>query len=324
MIEEENLLFIISQPRSGSSLLQQLLTNTKEIASVPEPWLMLPLVSVFKPVKTNLGYNPNYAQINFENYLRRYTNGDELLRTKIRNLALDLYRLNYLNPNQKYFLDKTPRYYHIIDELFALFPRAKFIFLTRNPLAVFSSIMEMYGIKVFSQPDRYADIFVAPRTIAKAISVKNTSSYFMKYEDLISDPVQVLEGIRSFLDLSQQIDFRYKVDEMFLKSQAIDPKSVSKHTSPVEQYLDSWKQTINDSQRKRMAIEYINMLEDDCVAALGYDKNEILTRLNQHIVKRNFVTIPLSLLINKRTGMAKSLYRSMYFKVFDQVKLQTK
>ena len=35
-MEEDKLIFLISQPRSGSSMLQQLLINSKEIESAPE------------------------------------------------------------------------------------------------------------------------------------------------------------------------------------------------------------------------------------------------------------------------------------------------
>ena len=41
-----------------------------------------------------------------------------------------------------YFLDKTPRYYLVIPELYCTFPKAHYIFLLRNPVAVLCSILE--------------------------------------------------------------------------------------------------------------------------------------------------------------------------------------
>ena len=37
----ENLIFIISQPRSGSTLLQRMLSGNKDIKASAETWLML-------------------------------------------------------------------------------------------------------------------------------------------------------------------------------------------------------------------------------------------------------------------------------------------
>ena len=43
----ENLIFIISQPRSGSTLLQRMLSGNKDIKTSAETWLMLhPLYAV--------------------------------------------------------------------------------------------------------------------------------------------------------------------------------------------------------------------------------------------------------------------------------------
>ena len=37
-------LFILSLPRSGSTLLQRVLANHPDVATTPEPWVLLPMV----------------------------------------------------------------------------------------------------------------------------------------------------------------------------------------------------------------------------------------------------------------------------------------
>ena len=47
-MEGKKIIFLISLPRSGSTLLQKMLTVSPEIYSVAEPWLMLPLAFMLK------------------------------------------------------------------------------------------------------------------------------------------------------------------------------------------------------------------------------------------------------------------------------------
>ena len=117
MINEKNIVFLISQPRSGSSLLQQLLSSHPSIASLPEPWFMLPLVYTYKYPGTESDYNSRFANICLHDYLQRFDNGKELYKHYLKNLALKLYDLALADQEgAQYFLDKTPRYYHIIEE----------------------------------------------------------------------------------------------------------------------------------------------------------------------------------------------------------------
>lgn len=317
MITEDKLIFIISQPRSGSSLLQQILSNSNEILSVPEPWLMLPLVYTYKDCLSDIGHNAHYAHLNFINYLKCYSGADKIIKERVASLALELYNLNRLDGEQRFFLDKTTRYYHIIRELRELFPNAKFIFLGRNPLSVFSSLIDLFGIKVFLKPDRYDDIFVGPNSIAEALSITWKSHIYIRYEDLILNTPQTLKSLNSFLSLKTELDHNYKVSEKFKTSNAIDPKSLSKHTNPSSAYIDYWKLAINDSQKKRMAIEYINSLNESVIKQLGYSINDIKEDLQILKVKKRVWTIPLNyLLAQNRIGLLKQLYRSFFLKMY--------
>ena len=47
-MDEKKLIFIISQPRSGSTLLQSLLSNNDFVATTSEPWILIPFLSFLK------------------------------------------------------------------------------------------------------------------------------------------------------------------------------------------------------------------------------------------------------------------------------------
>ena len=45
--------FLLSLPRSGSTLLQRLLAVSPEVATAPEPWFLLPLVQSTRATGTH-------------------------------------------------------------------------------------------------------------------------------------------------------------------------------------------------------------------------------------------------------------------------------
>ena len=291
MIKEENLLFLISQPRSGSSLLQQLLINTQKIKSVPEPWFMLPLVETYRKTDNQSGYNPYYTHVNFTEYLDRYKEAKDEFMKEVRRLALKLYNLNTLIGDEVYFLDKTPRYYHILEELKELLPLAKFIILIRNPISVFSSILD-YNFKgdvaKVLKEDRHHDLFTAPRNIVSVIENWNEDDYkVIHYEELVNNPENTLEELNTYLQISpHNTELKYEVDEVFLKSRGIDKKGVPSNNTVNSKLLDSWKKSIDNHQKKRLLMDYIEMLGAATVKALGYDFKDIINQISNHKVKR--------------------------------------
>ncbi|NRB59423.1 MAG: sulfotransferase [Winogradskyella sp.] len=301
---DSSLIFIISQPRSGSSLLQQLLLNNIEIVSSPEPWQMLSLIYTYKKNNIASSYNPFYAVENFTRYLDEREDGFEDYKNRVKKLALDLYK-DRLGEHQ-YFLDKTPRYYHIIKELYEFFPNAKFIFLVRNPLAVFASILD-YNFKgdykkFLKSEDRIDDLFLAPKLVEEGIKIIK-DSITISYEDLITNTDNTLKKINSFLSLETPLQADYEVKGSFSNSKHVDTKSLDKHSKPVSDYLDSWKKTINTIQKKQLALEYLAKLQQ--VDSSRYNIREIEKMLKVHSTdKTNLFSIPLDLLINREEKLS--------------------
>ena len=71
-------------------------------------------------------------------------NGEEDYFAEMHNFVLRLYT-KAISHEAKYFLDKTPKYHFIAEDIVHLFPEGKFIFLWRNPLSILSSIIETWG-----------------------------------------------------------------------------------------------------------------------------------------------------------------------------------
>ncbi len=60
-MNSDNLIFIVSQPRSGSTLLQSILSNNDYINTASEPWLLLPFLNIFDSSLIEVTYNQQLA-----------------------------------------------------------------------------------------------------------------------------------------------------------------------------------------------------------------------------------------------------------------------
>lgn len=195
----ENLVFIFSLPRSGSTLLSLLLSGHSDIYCPPEPWFLLKLVNLKSHASYERVFNDDLATIGTQEFL-----DDATLFEAAGAFATKVYNRKLAVVDKPIFVDKTPRYYHIIDEIDKIFPKAKKIWLKRNPLDTaysFKTTWDMgpdvitgdrmnsytfdFGIGLF----RLADFF------------EKESSYKMqiKYEDLVSSPLEVLQQLCNFI-----------------------------------------------------------------------------------------------------------------------------
>ena len=138
-------IFLLSLPRSGSTLVQRVLATHDEIATASEPWILLPFVYIFRQNGTLSEYDPQHflpqAVADFCDQLPENEND---FMHEIKDMVIKLYT-KASNGKTRYFIDKTPRYHLIVDELMTMFPSAKFIILWRNPLSIVASTMDTWS-----------------------------------------------------------------------------------------------------------------------------------------------------------------------------------
>lgn len=280
----KNLIFLISPPRAGSSLTQQIINAHPAVYSLPEPWLLLPLVYLLKKDEDGTNcYDQDYAKISLERFLAATPNIRKSFIEKIKNLALKIYKESMLNEDAIYFLDKTPRYYHIIDDLLEWFPNAKLILLSRNPAAVFCSMMDYNfsgRVDWLQRTDRFHDLCTSFQKMSEFKD--HPRVLYLRYEDLVTDTEATTINIFKYLDLEINDKIKnghYELNVFFNQTDSIDKKSVKRHNKPVSDYVESWKNSIDTYQKKRLLLEYFNSLEEDVINNLGYSflsiKNDI-------------------------------------------------
>ena len=287
----ENLIFLISQPRSGSTLLQHILGSHPEIHTLPEPWFMLHLVYGTRKSGIRTEYNAGFAQRALEDFLRELTEGEEVFIVGVRKMANYLYERALEGTGKELFLDKTPRYYLIIPELYRIFPRAKFIFLIRNPLSVLSSIIETNFRGVWHglfTTDRKHDILTAPDLILKGIEHLGDKGIVVHYESLVMKPEETVSEVCEKIEVKFIPDMiKYGDRVQFSGDVLVDPKSIYKHEAPVTDYVNLWQKKFDTEQKIYIAKKYLSTLGPEVVERLGYSYSDLMSALDTLSFKKD-------------------------------------
>lgn len=200
-MSEENLIFIVSQPRSGSTYLQNLLSNTKEVSTASEHWTLLNFVSLIKPDIVSAPFDMELAHDAFKEHLSK--NQDIPFSENLKLCILSLYE--YQKGDSKLVLDKTPRYYEILDEIVALFPKSKLIILKRDPVNILCSIIKTWGIDSLEKLTYYRrDLFFAIPAMDGFIKnqANNPNVREVHYEKLLENTSGELQGLCEWLDIA--------------------------------------------------------------------------------------------------------------------------
>jgi hypothetical protein len=276
---QDRLLFVISPPRAGSTLLQRMLGSHSQIFTYPEPHLITPLAF--------LGYYDLVDKAPYD-----HVNGAEAIKTFVTGLPrgeadyLDALRAysdtlygRMLAPSGKrYFLDKTPSYALILPFLTRLYPNARYVVLTRNPLAVASS----YANSFFGGDWYAANEFnpVVNRYVpAIARFLRNPPVHVLQvgYEALVHDPEPQLARVFDFLGLPHEpraVDYgdHYQAPRAGMG----DPIAVHTQKRPVSTSVDKWRSELAQDRRKLdLAREIISALEPEDVSLWGFDKAQL-------------------------------------------------
>ncbi len=221
-------------------------------------------------------YNAANAITDFTDRLPGGTN-DYIL--EIREFTTRLYQKAALN-NERYFLDKTPRYHLIADEIIQMFPDAKFIFLWRNPLAVISSIMETWAAGKWNLYRFQVDLFQGCENLVSACERYQERCLSLRYEDLLSNPNKEIQRIFDHLEIPTPRNVADNFKNVNLDGRMGDPTGAEKYGSTSHEPLEKWKLTLSNSFRKSWCRRYLNWIGRERLALMGYDLEKLLADLN--------------------------------------------
>ncbi|MFJ3263065.1 sulfotransferase [Pseudomonas sp. NPDC086581] len=276
-MQDDQLIFMISLPRSGSTLLQRILGGHSEIYTRSEPWLMLHSLFALRTEGIQARYNAQVAAAGVQDFISNMPEKDEsYYYSQIRDCYLSLYGTYLSGSGKRCFLDKTPRYYEVFDELQKTFPNAKFIILYRNPLAVLASMLETWvkgnyrGLK-----DYRSDLYDGVEFLQRDFS-RYSNTHLVKYEDLLLDADCKVEEIFKFLKLPNQpecIDYGNNPGERWKYG---DPVTIYKKSRPDAQHANGWHKQLAVPESRKLLFDYLQILGRPAFERLGYSFDDAL------------------------------------------------
>lgn len=262
-------IFVLSLPRAGSTLLQRLIAAHPDVATIPEPWICLPLVfSLKQEVFARYGHKAALWGIN--GLVERLPDGQKTYYRKLRELILGLYA-EAAPAEARFFLDKTPRYHLILPELFCMFPEGKFVFLWRNPLSVIASYVRYFSHGRW-MPNLYDDDLKAGlENLLQAAAAYADRSYCISYERIVTDQAEVMGELYGYLGLEGG-----RTGELGQLDAAGPGDERAKATNRVERdSLDAWRKVICNAGRAAWCGEYLGWIGRERLAAMGYDLDQL-------------------------------------------------
>lgn len=288
--EGNGLVFLLCTPRSGSSLATAMLQNHSRMFAAQEMWFLMSLHDLRAPEPRAYGGT---------GILRQFYNGvlpDVTFTDACRAFALEAYNglLRHGGSAASHVIDKSPRYYGVLEFVDALFPRAKRVWLIRSPLAVLASHKkvsmhrgasfdteailrgEAFDVRAADLTTglfRYCRYFEGSSGMDER-SGSQPLAYRLRYEELVAAPKETLADVCRFIGLEYEDGMevyggsgvRHPAKSELYFSMGVGDPFVADHERPHRDSVDAWKSTLN----KREVETYVRLLGAKLFEDLGY------------------------------------------------------
>lgn len=291
-------IFLLSLPRSGSTALQRALSAHPDVGTASEPWLLLPLLYPLRAHGAAAEYDHAVMHQAIADLCRGLPDGAQSYRAAARRMALEIYR--ELAPEARYFVDKTPRYHLIADELFAMFPEAKFVLLWRNPLAVLASTVETWAGGRWSVHRWSIDLFEGVANLTSVQAMHGDRLSVIHYEDAVENPDHELARLFGSLGLDPVPGGPGGSRTATLGGALGDRRASEGAAALTDQGPDKWKAVLANPVRKAWARRYLKWIGRERLELMGYDLSRLLGELSDVRVSGRRATSDVVRLIRGR------------------------
>ncbi len=271
-------IFLLSLPRSGSTLLQRKLMGHREIASTDEPWILLPLLLASQPGMIAGVHDQTVLSRALEDFCGGLPGQQGDWDAAVRDFATGLYS-RATGPEKTYFLDKTPRYALVAEDLIRCFPDARFIILWRDPLSVVRSMNDTWGGGRWAAHRQEVDLYAGVDGLLRASDLLGDRCFRLKYEDLVEYPDTLLDSLFAWLGLEPG-PLAAQENSPELSGRMGDPKRFGDH-GKVRRRSPHWRDTALNPARRRWMRKYLNWLGPCRLEPMGYSHAEMLQGLSQ-------------------------------------------
>jgi hypothetical protein len=254
-------------------------------------------------------YNAVLANSALTDFLESLKDGEQHYFRAIREMALHLYGEACRQAGKTHFLDKTPRYYLIIPELAKIFPKAKFVFLYRNPLAILASYLNTYVKGHWPILASYQqDLITAVDLLLTGARFLGDRVATVHYEELVVNPAHHVERICTHLNIAfspQMLDYGQFSPP---SGKMGDSQNINQFSRVTTQSLNRWIELTHDHQTKHFALMYLQALGPQVIAELGYNYEDIKTQIDAISPSRGKIEYTWQALFEPDAAFQERLY----------------
>jgi hypothetical protein len=281
---QDRLVFLIGAPRSGTTLLARMLSAHSMVHGRAEPHLITPIAHLgyFGKVQ-KAPYDPQNVEQAIHEIVGELARGEAGYLDALRAYTDSLYaQMMELAPaGKRFLLDKTPAYALVLPFLAKLYPSAKYVVLTRHPLAVLSSYAESffdgdYAIAVSHNPllQRYVP------ALARMVREKPVAHVWVKYEELVREPEAHFRRVCEHVGIPfEERAIHYGESGEEFKGLG-DPTGVQRHTKPVTSSVSKWAAEIaSNPATLALVTGVLDGLDPADLETLGYPREKIVAQL---------------------------------------------
>ena len=206
------ILFLVGMPRSGTKLLRNMLNGHPAVAIFPIETHFIPFFdqefSAYGNITIRSNFSKFFSDIQRTNFFVRMVSRDisiaesdwfdNLQGAEYSDVLDALFRCYAEMTGCQIVGDKTPAYMTQAPLLLTLFPNAQFIHIVRDPRDYVISIRKAWNQNMSRAAQRWKQSI---RKFHTDLNSKNVSFCEVKYEDLIANPQQCLEQACTYLGI---------------------------------------------------------------------------------------------------------------------------
>jgi hypothetical protein len=274
---QERVVFLIGAPRSGTTLTARMLGAHRDVFAPPEPHLVTPLAHLGFHTRVDAApYDPVITQLGLRAFVAGLPGGEQDYLDGLRRLTDHLYARALEPSGRRIFLDKTPAYALALEFLAKLYPRARYLVLTRHPMAIWCSYVDSFFAGDAAAAHAHNPLLerYVP-AIARFLRTRPVPLVHVRYEELASDPEKSLREICAFLGIAFAPGMiRYGEAERPVRRTPTglgDPYDVDRLDRPSTRSVGAWAATLaGHPARLVQAREIAARLSDDDLATWGY------------------------------------------------------
>jgi hypothetical protein len=273
----KQIIFILGLPRSGTTLVQRILSNSTEVKTAPESWLFLPFLSFRQQGHHKAIYGARPALTAINAFLDNGNDFENSLAKAIKHYLEKKY------PDFRYFCEKTPRNLLYADTLRKWYPDERYLVINRNPLNVAASIFRTFEKGVLNPYKFNVDLDLGLKNLI-ALNRRPEGALVIRYEDLTENPQEALKRCSEFLELEATLDPSHDLPKIV--GEMGDPTGQFRMDKITHQPETAYLKFIDSIYRKRWFLRFMKQIGPDDFKQLGYSYRKHYSAIKHHSVRK--------------------------------------